>query len=83
MATRHHYRLACNPACAQVHEGIMAAATYVHSNTAPALERAAAEHPGWPLLLTGHSLGGMHILERSTVLTTSSTSPWRSHALNC
>ena len=42
----------------QVHEGIMAAATYVHSNTASTLQRAAAEHPGWPLLLTGHSLGG-------------------------
>ncbi len=42
----------------QVHEGIMAAATYVHSNTASTLRRAAAKHPGWPLLLTGHSLGG-------------------------
>lgn len=42
----------------QVHEGIMAAATYVHSNTAQALQRAAAEFPGWPLLVTGHSLGG-------------------------
>ena len=42
----------------QVHEGIMAAATYVHSSTAAALRRAAAEHPGWPVLITGHSLGG-------------------------
>ena len=47
-----------DPWGAQVHEGIMAAATYVHSNTASALQRAATEHPGWPLLLTGHSLGG-------------------------
>ena len=38
----------------------MAAATYVHSNTASTLQRAAAKHPGWPLLLTGHSLGGAH-----------------------
>ncbi len=37
----------------------MSAATYVHSNTASTLRRAAAEHPGWPLLLTGHSLGGV------------------------
>ena len=42
----------------QVHEGIMAAATYVRSNTASALQQAAVEFPGWPVLVTGHSLGG-------------------------
>lgn len=42
----------------KVHEGIMAAATYVHCNTAPALELAAQRFLGWPLLVTGHSLGG-------------------------
>lgn len=31
----------------------MSAATYVHCNTADALARAAAAHPGWPLLVTG------------------------------
>ena len=42
----------------KVHEGIMSAATYVHCNTAQALQRAAQEHPGVPLMLTGHSMGG-------------------------
>ena len=46
----------------------MAAATYVHSNTASALQHAAAEHPGWPLLLTGHSLGGASASARSDLL---------------
>ena len=42
----------------RVHEGLFAAATFVHCNTAQALERAAAEHAGLPLLITGHSMGG-------------------------
>lgn len=42
----------------QVHEGIMSAATYVHCNTAGALQKAAQDHPGTPLLITGHSMGG-------------------------
>ncbi|KAK9788836.1 hypothetical protein WJX73_008421 [Symbiochloris irregularis] len=42
----------------KVHEGIMSAATYVHCNTAQALQKAAKQHPGVPLLLTGHSMGG-------------------------
>lgn len=42
----------------KVHEGIMSAATYVHCNTAGALQQAAHEHPGTPLLITGHSMGG-------------------------
>ena len=41
-----------------VHEGLMGAATFVHCNTAQALERAGREHPGLPLLITGHSMGG-------------------------
>ncbi|KAK9824447.1 hypothetical protein WJX72_010311 [[Myrmecia] bisecta] len=42
----------------RVHPGMMAAATYVHCNTAQALEAAARNFPGWPLFLTGHSMGG-------------------------
>ena len=38
--------------------GMMAAATYVHSNTAGALTAAGRDFPGWPLFLTGHSMGG-------------------------
>jgi alpha-beta hydrolase superfamily lysophospholipase len=38
--------------------GMMAAATYVHSNTAGALAAAGRDFPGWPLFLTGHSMGG-------------------------
>mmetsp|Transcript_1514 Transcript_1514/g.4497 ORF Transcript_1514/g.4497 Transcript_1514/m.4497 type:complete len:838 (-) Transcript_1514:371-2884(-) len=41
-----------------VHEGLMAAATYIHSNTACALQAAGRDFPGWPLFLTGHSMGG-------------------------
>ncbi len=37
----------------KVHQGLMSAATYVHSNTAEALAAAAQAHPGWPLLITG------------------------------
>ena len=37
---------------------MMAAATFVHCNTAAALEAAAQKHPGWPLVVTGHSMGG-------------------------
>lgn len=36
----------------------MGAATFVHCNTASALEEAARRCPGWPVVLTGHSLGG-------------------------
>ena len=39
--------------------GMMAAATYVHSNTAEALAAAGRDFPGWPLFLTGHSMGGL------------------------
>ena len=45
-----------------VHEGIMAAATYVQCNTAAALSAAAGKHPGTPLLVTGHSMGGRALL---------------------
>ncbi|KFM27528.1 Sn1-specific diacylglycerol lipase beta [Auxenochlorella protothecoides] len=41
-----------------VHEGIFSAATYIHCTTGETLERAAEQFPGWPLLITGHSLGG-------------------------
>jgi len=42
----------------RVHEGMLSAATYVHCNTGGALEDAARRFPGWPLLITGHSMGG-------------------------
>lgn len=41
-----------------VHQGILAAATYIHCTTRAALCEASRRRPGWPLLLTGHSLGG-------------------------
>lgn len=37
---------------------MLAAAIYVHCSVSPALEKAAAAHPGLPLYVTGHSLGG-------------------------
>ena len=43
---------------AQVHEGMMQAATFVHTNAYEALEAAAERFPGWPVMLTGHSMGG-------------------------
>ena len=43
----------------QVHEGMMSAATFVHCNTVEALEAAAQQFPGWPVMVTGHSYGGM------------------------
>ena len=44
----------------QVHEGMMQAATFVHTNAYEALQAAAGRFPGWPVLLTGHSMGGIH-----------------------
>ena len=44
----------------RVHEGMFSAATYVHCNTGAALADAARRFPGWPLLVTGHSMGGAH-----------------------
>ncbi|KAI8107869.1 hypothetical protein M9435_002896 [Picochlorum sp. BPE23] len=41
-----------------VHEGMMASATYIHCCTKAALRELGAQHPGWPVLVTGHSLGG-------------------------
>lgn len=41
-----------------VHEGMMASATYIHCCTKAVLESAAVLYPGWPILITGHSLGG-------------------------
>lgn len=41
-----------------VHPGMFAAATYVQCSSQGALAVAAAACPGWPLLVTGHSLGG-------------------------
>ena len=31
---------------------------YVQCNTAPAFESLAKSHPGWPVFITGHSMGG-------------------------
>ena len=47
----------------KVHEGMMAAATFVHCNTVNALQAAAQQFPGWPVLVTGHSYGGRAILQ--------------------
>ncbi len=47
------------PGTMQVHEGMMSAATFVHCNTVEALEAAAKQFPGWPVMITGHSYGGM------------------------
>lgn len=41
-----------------VHQGILAAASYIHCTTEAALQDAAKQCPGWPVLITGHSLGG-------------------------
>ena len=43
-------------------QGIFAAATYIHCSTQGALREAAERFPGWPLLLTGHSLGGVRCM---------------------
>lgn len=50
--------LPCLEGEAHVHEGMLRAAAFVHCNTADTLARASREHPGWPLFVTGHSLGG-------------------------
>lgn len=42
----------------KVHEGMMEAATFVHCNAAAALQKAGQHFQGWPLFVTGHSLGG-------------------------
>ena len=36
----------------------MQAATFVHTNAYAALQAAAERFPGWPVMLTGHSMGG-------------------------
>jgi hypothetical protein len=41
-----------------VHPGILAAASYIHCTIEAALKEAAVKCPGWPVLITGHSLGG-------------------------
>jgi len=40
------------------HAGMLAAATFVHCATAGALAGAAVSHPGWPVVVVGHSMGG-------------------------
>ena len=47
----------------KVHEGMMAAATFVHCNTVDALQAAAQQFPSWPVLVTGHSYGGRATLQ--------------------
>lgn len=46
---------------AQVHEGMMQAATFVHTNAYEALQAAAERFSGWPVMLTGHSMGGVFV----------------------
>ena len=41
-----------------VHEGMMASARCLHSCTKDTLCALSDEHQGWPVLVTGHSLGG-------------------------
>jgi len=57
----------------KVHEGMMSAATFVHCNSAAALESVAHTHPGWPLVVTGHSMGGKHCRLSRHVLVVSAT----------
>ena len=56
----------------KVHEGMMSAATFVHCNSAAALESVAHTHPGWPLVVTGHSMGGKYLGSHAMSL----LSPW-------
>lgn len=55
---RHVERKGISFAAVQVHEGMMQAATFVHTNAYEALQAAAERFPGWPVMLTGHSMGG-------------------------
>lgn len=48
----------CSFPCLAPMQGIFEAATYIHCSTQEALQEAARRCPGWPLLVTGHSLGG-------------------------
>lgn len=41
-----------------VHEGMLASASYIHCCVKDVLSKACARLPGWPVLVTGHSLGG-------------------------
>lgn len=41
-----------------VHEGIMTSASYIHCCTKELLRGLADAYPEWPILVTGHSLGG-------------------------
>ena len=50
----------------KVHEGMMEAATFVHFNSAATLEKAGQQFKGWPLFVTGHSLGGQPIHMKAT-----------------
>lgn len=43
----------------EVHSGVMSAATYIQCCTRSTLQKAARDYCEWPLLITGHSLGGM------------------------
>ncbi|GAX82802.1 hypothetical protein CEUSTIGMA_g10228.t1 [Chlamydomonas eustigma] len=44
-------------AMGRVHKGLLSAAKYVGESVSEALETAVRTNPGWPLLITGHSLG--------------------------
>ena len=57
----------CLMLAGKVHEGMMSAATFVHCNTAAALESAARSYPGWSLVVTGHSMGGRLPFARQTL----------------
>ena len=41
-----------------VHEGMLSSASYIHCCIKDVLSKACAQRPGWPVLVTGHSLGG-------------------------
>lgn len=41
-----------------VHEGIMTSASYIHCCIKEVLKKMSDTYPGWPVLVTGHSLGG-------------------------
>ncbi len=40
---------------------MMQAATFVHTNAYEALQAAAERFSGWPVMLTGHSMGGVFV----------------------
>jgi hypothetical protein len=51
-----------------VHEGLLAAAAYVVSNTVDALAEAAQRCPGWPLVVAGEAAACLPASDRHTIV---------------